>query len=151
MFKLELINFKSYINSTITFEENKLILLKGESGVGKTSIVKSLLFVLYNKGGRKIVNYNKNKCKVILSKLTESKKRSFQATKDLKEVFPYNKVSTENYPEYKIIRTKNPSVLKVEIYSNGRILKVLDDDVAQVFINKEYGSNFINTSYISQK
>ena len=47
---LQLINFISHENTTISFNENEQILLDGKSGSGKSSITEAILWALYGKG-----------------------------------------------------------------------------------------------------
>jgi len=58
---LSLENISCYTKAEFTFSRGKLILIKGPSGVGKSSIFKAITWILYGtlKG---ICNFNSNKC-----------------------------------------------------------------------------------------
>lgn len=62
--KIKLVNFKCYINEEIEIIDNKLTLLSGSSGAGKSSILQSIYWCLY--GGLRGVYNNKTtgKCSV---------------------------------------------------------------------------------------
>ena len=47
--KIRLINFRSYIDKTFEFDDNSLILISGESGAGKSTILMAIQFCLYGK------------------------------------------------------------------------------------------------------
>ena len=65
--KLHLENFRCYESKIFTFEQNKLNLLDGISGKGKTTVLEAILFVLYGKA-RKVEKFGKKKCSVTLNK-----------------------------------------------------------------------------------
>lgn len=48
MFKLTLSNFKCFAKKTLEFPSSQIILLNGESGIGKTTILEAISFVLYD-------------------------------------------------------------------------------------------------------
>ena len=75
---LTLNNFKRYDTKTIfTFPRNGLVLLQGVSGIGKTTILDAIYFVLYG-CGTKIINFNATNCSVTwddgVINITRSKK-----------------------------------------------------------------------------
>ena len=63
--KLELSNFKCHEYKEFEFEENSVVLVSGKSGIGKTSIIEAIVFVLFG-SGRKIVKYGQKSCYVRL-------------------------------------------------------------------------------------
>lgn len=63
--KLELVHFKCHEKKTVEFEDSSMTLLTGNSGIGKSSILDALFFVLFGTG-TKIVTIGKRKCKVVL-------------------------------------------------------------------------------------
>jgi ABC-type lipoprotein export system ATPase subunit len=63
---------KDVVN-TFTFPDNGLVLLQGESGIGKTSILDGIHFVLYGVG-TDLKNFFSNKCSVEFSKTVNGKR-----------------------------------------------------------------------------
>lgn len=61
---LELHNFKRYKEEIFEFPNNGIVLLEGESGSGKTTIMNAILFCLYGEG-KKVATYGEKKCSVI--------------------------------------------------------------------------------------
>ena len=64
MIKLTLKNFKCYENKTFVFD-NGFVLIEGQSGTGKTSILQAIIFVLFGKGKNLKMN-GKTSCSVNL-------------------------------------------------------------------------------------
>ena len=62
---LELKNFKCWENKIFSLGEKGITLLSGKSGVGKTSIIEAIIFVLFGTG-RKITQYGHKSCFVSL-------------------------------------------------------------------------------------
>ena len=85
IFKMKVIlkNFKCHNEKIIEFSDNEFILLNGESGVGKSSILDAIYFCLTGQG-RNIIMDQKNSCSV-----------------------------TIEYENIHITRSKRPNVLKV--------------------------------------
>ena len=61
--RLELVNFRCWKKRTFEFRDEGLVLLSGESGAGKTSILLAIYFVLYGTG-TKIISFGEKKCSV---------------------------------------------------------------------------------------
>ena len=61
--KLILKNFRCFLDKTIEIPDKGLILLSGQSGSGKSSILKAINFALYGKE-TKVVTVGKKKCSV---------------------------------------------------------------------------------------
>ena len=113
---IHLENFRCWKKKTFTFSDKGLVLLSGNSGSGKTSIILAIYFALYGVG-TKIVSFGEKKCLVRLQ-----------------------------YEGLDITRTKCPNRLLL-LDKNGEY----EDDSAQEIIIKKFGTNFILTSYITQK
>jgi DNA repair exonuclease SbcCD ATPase subunit len=60
--KLTLKNFRCYTDRVFEFDEG-LFLIEGRSGVGKSTILNAILFVLYGKG-KKLQTHGKTSCSV---------------------------------------------------------------------------------------
>ena len=82
--KITLENFKCWTNHTFDLGEKGQTLITACSGFGKSSLFSSIIFAITGEG-KKIVQYNKKKCKVVLE-----------------------------YKDLVITRTKNPSSLRVK-------------------------------------
>lgn len=63
--KIRLQNFKCYEDNTFDFGESGIVLLSGQSGLGKSSIVQGIYFALFGYGN-KITMSGKNNCRVDL-------------------------------------------------------------------------------------
>jgi DNA repair exonuclease SbcCD ATPase subunit len=63
--KLDIVNFKSFGKASFVFD-SKCILLHGQSGAGKTSILTAIAFA-FTGDGKKVVKHGKTKCSVILT------------------------------------------------------------------------------------
>lgn len=61
--RLILENFKCWTRKEFDFGTKGLVLLSGSSGVGKTSILGAISFVLYNEG-KKVQSFGQKKCRV---------------------------------------------------------------------------------------
>jgi DNA repair protein SbcC/Rad50 len=114
---LNLTNFRCYTSKKIELPDEGIILLYGTSGIGKTSILKAISFALFGKEN-KCVKHGEKKCTVEMI-----------------------------YKDLKIIRTKNPNILRLEINDEEKY----EGDAAQEIINKIYGKYFNVTSYVAQK
>lgn len=67
MFRLSLENFKTWKSKTIYLQiQNGIVLISGESGKGKTSILQSIDFVITGKG-KKIIRRGERSCMVYLN------------------------------------------------------------------------------------
>lgn len=64
--KIKLHNFKCYNDSSFDFGTNGLVLISGESGVGKSSILCAIHFALYG-SGTDLISDGKNSCSVELN------------------------------------------------------------------------------------
>jgi DNA repair exonuclease SbcCD ATPase subunit len=119
--KITLTNFGCYINETFEFPDNGLMLISAPSGKGKSTIIKAILFVLFNIG-RKLCTFGEKSCKV-------------------KMVISFPDIST-----LKITRTKCPNRLILK-----KDTELYEDIVAQSVINEIYGSNFPNVSFMDNR
>lgn len=124
--KIKLENFKCYRDKTFIFENNKIILLQGPSGIGKSTIQQGIYWCLYG-NMRNIYPRGikpKPKCKVTLEIL-----------------------------ECTIIRQSNPGILKISYIdiNTGNICDY-QDDVAQNIIEYMFGDRKLwkSSCYIDQ-
>jgi len=129
--KLELSNFKCHKAKEFEFTENNVVLVSGKSGVGKTSIMEAIVFVLFG-SGRKITKYGQKSCHVRLQIKVKGK------VLDIK-------------------RTKGPNRLTVE-YSNAGDAGAMpcntpnhyEDAAGQGIINELFGHQYESVGYLSQ-
>ena len=63
--KISLTNFKCWADSSFDLGKNGITLIKGNSGVGKSSILDAIYFALYGKG-MKVLKVGTKSCKVVL-------------------------------------------------------------------------------------
>ena len=118
--EIEINGFRCYKSATYKFNDREIILIKGPSGMGKSTIFSAIAWVLYG-SIKHIYNHANpnNKCSV---RLTLS--------------------------DLEIIRSKKPELLKVSYrnhYTETKSKKdewlVVDDKVAQSFINEKMGGD----------
>lgn len=130
--KLELVNFKCHEFKEFEFTENNVILISGKSGVGKTSIIEAIVFVLFG-SGRKITKYGQKSCSVRL------------------QITVMNKFLD-------IKRTKGPNRLTIELTQQQDIVSEsksmqsnhYEDAAAQEIINELFGHQYESVGYLSQ-
>lgn len=137
--KLELSNFKCHETKEFEFTENNVVLVSGKSGVGKTSIMEAIVFVLFG-SGRKITKYGQKSCYVRLQIKVKDK------ILDIK-------------------RTKGPNRLTVEYSADGASADgaradadgdsscttgQYEDAGAQGIINELFGHQYESVGYLSQ-
>lgn len=119
--KITLTNFGCYNNETFEFPDNGLMLISAPSGKGKSTIIKAILFVLFNIG-KKLCTFGEKSCKVKMV------------------------LSFPDKGNLKITRTKCPNRLVLEKNS-----ELYEDIVAQNVINEIYGNNFPNVSFMDNR
>ena len=119
--KIYLKNFKCWTSKIITLEDNGIQLLSGESGKGKSSVLDALYFCLYG-NMQKIITHGQKSCQVDIE-----------------------------YGDLKITRSRRPNrLVVVRNNEDSKSSEVLEDDIAQEFINQTFGHHFSQTSYIKQ-
>jgi exonuclease SbcC len=88
--KITLKNFRCYENSSFNFGDKGIVLVSGQSGVGKSSIFIAIYFALYGVG-TKVTMYGKTSCSVILEfdgiLITRNKRPSRLIVKDENGVY----------------------------------------------------------------
>lgn len=88
--QLSLSNFRCYKQITFDFNDIGSILISGQSGIGKSTILMAINFALYDVGSKNIISYGETKCKVEFT-----------------------------FKDLKIVRSRNPSRLIVnDIYED---------------------------------
>lgn len=119
--KISLKNFGCYENKEFDFEEDKINLICGLSGCGKSTIFKAIHFCLFGVG-QKIIKHGKKSCEVNII-----------------------------YKDLKICRTKKPNKLTVNAYEDQEAQLILNrifsenfDTVA--YIRQNQVKSFINLS-----
>ena len=107
--KIRLVNFLCYIDSTFDFNTEGLTLISGSSGVGKSSILKGIFFVLFGEGN-KVQHYGKTSCSVELE-----------------------------FEDMKIIRTKRPNHLVInDIYEDAAAQEIINKKFGVTFKTSGY-------------
>jgi DNA repair exonuclease SbcCD ATPase subunit len=124
--RLELSNFKCHETKEFEFTENNVVLVSGKSGVGKTSIMEAIVFVLFG-SGRKITKHGQKSCYVRLQIKVKGK------ALDIK-------------------RTKGPNRLTVEYCMDNTVDKPnhYEDAAAQGIIDELFGHQYESVGYLSQ-
>jgi len=123
---VKIVGFKCHLDSTYTFDMNSMVLLRGGSGAGKSTILQAIFWAMY--GSMRGIYNNKGqvtKCSVTLK---------------INDLIIY--------------RQKKPELLQVTI-DNPKTgeKKTYDDAVAQQIIDSSFGPRELwkSCSYISQK
>ena len=123
-------NFKCWENKQLSFNSQGITLISGKSGVGKTSIIESIIFVLFG-SGRKIIRYGQKHCMVKLR-------------------IPINNGFLE------VQRTKGPNRLTVrrqcmaDQQADQQADEYYEDAAAQAVIDSYYGQQYQSIGYLSQ-
>lgn len=113
--EIDIVGFKCYKSASFKFVESGLVLLKGCSGAGKSTILQAIMWCLFGK----IRSVDRN---------IGSKKGKLSVTIKI----------TLGGKMVEIYRQKRPSVLKISVDGNEQV-----DDVAQAQINELFGSHDI--------
>lgn len=121
---IKIVGFKCHLDTHYDFDSDTMVLLKGESGAGKTTILQAIYWALY--GSMRGVYNNTGlikKCSVTLQ---------------INQLIIY--------------RQKRPELLRVTIVHDNEE-KTYEDDVGQQIINQAFGSRDLwkSCSYIEQK
>lgn len=122
---VKIVGFKCHLDSEYTFNNGELILLKGDSGAGKSTILRAIFWCLY--GSMRGIYNNagiSKKCCVTLQ-----------------------------INQLVIYRQKKPELLKVTLVTQDSGNQEYEDEIAQEVINKAFGSRDLwkSCSYIEQK
>jgi len=121
MLRLELKNFRCWEKKSLDIPNNGIVLLNGNSGKGKSSILNSILYALTGK----------------LKNISTFGKKSTTVELELDNM--------------KIIRSRGPNKLSVYISNQGKDDIILyENDEAQSIINSVFGKEFTTVSYIDQ-
>jgi DNA repair protein SbcC/Rad50 len=107
--RIRLVNFLCYQDSTFNFGKEGIVLISGNSGAGKTSILKGIFFALFGEGN-KLQTHGKTSCKVEL-----------------------------DFDGMKIVRTKRPNRLIVNnIYEDGSGQEIINKIFGKTFKTSGY-------------
>lgn len=123
---IKIVGFKCHLDTHFDFNSDSMVLLKGESGAGKSTILQAIYWVLY--GSMRGIYNNTGlikKCSVTLQ---------------INQLIIY--------------RQKRPELLKVTIVNpTDNTENTYEDEVAQQIINQAFGSKNLwkSCSYIEQK
>ena len=117
MMKLRLFGFRTHLDSEFEFKEGNLIMLKGPSGIGKSTILTAIFWVLYG-GLNHIYNHN-----------ASASKKCFVSLEML-----------ERQPPLVVYRQKRPELFRVTLYPGTEKEQNYEDKVAQEYIDKEFGN-----------
>lgn len=127
---LKLENYRCHKNITLEFPNTGLVLLSGKSGIGKSTILSAIQYVLYNKPVRPQTIGSKDKCKVIME------------------------MSRKGLGWIKVTRKHTPCVVNVSIKYEDKEEELYEGDACDSIIEKFFGGclqNFQASSYIRQK
>lgn len=117
--KIRLINFRSYTDKTFDFDENSLILISGESGAGKSTILMAIQFCLYGKC-KKPQTHGQTSCSVEIE-----------------------------FEDMKIVRTKRPDRLVVnDLYEDNIAQNIINKKFGENFDVTSYISQNQLNSFI---
>jgi DNA repair exonuclease SbcCD ATPase subunit len=117
--KLKLKNFRCYLDKEFDFGENGITLISGVSGVGKTTLILAINFVLFG-SGTKLVTYGKTSCSVELE-----------------------------FDNMKIVRTKRPNRLVVnDVYEDDAGQEIINNIFGVTFETTGYISQNGMNSFI---
>lgn len=116
--KITINNFKCWEKETFDFKNKGITLLSGKSGVGKTSIVEAIIFVLFGTG-RKITKYGKKQCIVEMEDIWQDDKITIKRQKNPNRlILIKNSSQYEDDAAQEIINTKYSDVYQHVGYLN---------------------------------
>ena len=125
-------NFKCWADKSFIFNDQGITLLSGKSGVGKTSIIEAIVFVLFGTG-RKIIKYGQKHCFV---KLTVN---IYDHIIDIKRTKGPNRLTLQR--SYRSDNVQNNDFQDIQYY---------EDAAAQSVIYEYYGKQYQSVGYLSQ-
>ena len=129
--KVHLKNFLSHSDTVLEFGKNEKLLLDGKSGAGKSTIIDSIVWVIYGKGrssSRLLIKKKKKYAKVILTLINEEKTefniaRSITNTGKHDLSVTYKKISNKQFLPIKASGTKNiQEYVEKDIFHSSYIL-----------------------------
>lgn len=132
--KITLTGFRCHLDTELTIADGMITLLKGPSGIGKSTIFQAIFWCLYG-SLRHIRNHNnsRDKCSVTL---------------ELNQI-PFN--INGSCEKLKIMRQKSPDLFRIYVIKeNGT--DIYEDKVAQKIIDTAYGTKelFLAACYLVQ-
>jgi DNA repair exonuclease SbcCD ATPase subunit len=123
--KLRLVNFKSYKKVEFNFKKNSLVLIKGENGAGKSTIIDSLRFVFFSKKSKGI-KYD--------SLVRDGKNKDCSVTVWLED--------GDDYYYIKRYRKHHTMGNEVHVYKNSNLLEYDKSDDANSEIERIIGMDY---------
>jgi len=139
--QVEIQNFRCWKRHSVAFKDKGIILLNGTSGSGKSSILNSIFFAITGIGN-KIQSYGEKKCSV---KLTFEKGFIKEITRTKGPGRLTVKIKSKHYDD--IHEDNNDDINN----NNEDNYETLEDEEGQKLIDSVYGTNFQQTSYMTQK
>ena len=136
--KLELSNFKCHAHKEIEIGGDGVILISGKSGIGKTSIIEALIFVLFG-SGRKIIRFGHKSCYVRMNVDLGGQHLNIYRTKGP------NRLTITTTP---IENTLDDTCSQLQVDKTNA--NYYEDDAAQAIIHEYYGSEYQSIGYLSQ-
>ncbi len=149
--EIRLVNFRNHKDKTVSFE-NKLNIISGKNGVGKTNILEAIYFSAFAKSfktakDKEMINYNSDllRCIILFEKNKRQQSIEIAFLANGKKQIKINKVSISNMSE--LIGKLNivffaPEDLKIITGSPLERRRFLDREISQIY--SSYYKDLIN-------
>jgi len=147
--QLQIKNFKGILNGNYTFKENGTVLMSGKSGIGKSSILDAIQYVICGDNSRGLANMSSDG--KICVKLTFKHLQITRTNKPKKLeliIFDKQQNNKEEYNEGDNKNEYNDEGYNKNEYNDNRRY---EDEHAQSYIDSFFTSFFKDVGYIRQK